>query len=192
MNEFTLHSQETAPGDAKPLLENSMKRMGFIPNLHAVIAKPPVILEPYQKVIDASSKAGLTPTERQVVYQVNNFDAGCTYCVVAHSMISDMEKVPAEITEALRAGTLLPDEKLEVLAQFSRKIRSSFGYASEADGEAFYKAGYSKTNVLDVIVITATKVLSNYTNHIAETPLDKAFEAYIWEKPMVTAAEKTW
>ena len=33
----------------------------------------------------------------------------------------------------------------------------------------------------------AHKVISNYTNHVAETPVDAAFEKFAWEKP--TAAE---
>ncbi len=31
------------------------------------------------------------------------------------------------------------------------------------------------------------KTLSNYTNHIAETPLDPAFASQRWEGPSVTA-----
>jgi len=32
------------------------------------------------------------------------------------------------------------------------------------------------------VTIVALKTLSNYTNHLAETPLDKAFEAKAWKK----------
>jgi len=189
MSEFQLHTQETAPDGSKAMLENSVKRFGFVPNLHGMMAESPAVLESYQTMVGIVGKTELTPTERQVVYQINNFDAGCTYCVAAHSVISDGEKVPAEVTEALRVGAPLPDAKLEALAQFTRKMRSSFGNASKADRNAFYAAGYSKANALDVIVIIATKVLSNYTNHIAETPLDEAFESRVWVKPVAVAAE---
>ncbi len=34
--------------------------------------------------------------------------------------------------------------------------------------------------VFGVIVGTASKVLSNYTNHVAQTPLDKVFAKNAW------------
>ena len=43
--------------------------------------------------------------------------------------------------------------------------------------EALLGAGYTARTVLEVILGTAVKVMSNYTNHIAGTPLDKAFAA---------------
>jgi alkylhydroperoxidase family enzyme len=37
---------------------------------------------------------------------------------------------------------------------------------------AFKAAGYDNRAVLDVLVLAATKLISNYTNHLAETPND--------------------
>ena len=45
---------------------------------------------------------------------------------------------------------------------------------------AFLAAGYTQTAVLDVILAVSMKVLSNYTNHIVETPLDEAFAPHAW------------
>ena len=46
---------------------------------------------------------------------------------------------------------------------------------------AFYAAGYSERQVLEVILGLAQKVMSNYTNHIAQTPVDRAFAPFVWE-----------
>lgn len=35
MNKFTLHSLETAPEAAKPMLESTRRAWGFLPTLHA-------------------------------------------------------------------------------------------------------------------------------------------------------------
>ena len=40
----------------------------------------------------------------------------------------------------------------------------------------FLAAGYSKEVILDIIVGTAMKVMSNYTNHITNTKVDQVFE----------------
>jgi hypothetical protein len=41
------------------------------------------------------------------------------------------------------------------------------GNVSEVDLNAFYAAGYGEQQVLDIILIIS-KVISNYTNHIAK------------------------
>ncbi len=183
MSEFTVHSIDTAPEGAKESLAASQKSVGFIPNLHGVMAEQPALLEAYKAMTGLSAKTGLSPTEQQVVFQTSNFENGCTYCVAAHSVISDGQKVPAEITEALRAGTDLPDPKLNALAVYTRKTVTGRGWVSQEDRQAFYDAGYSQADALAVIVLVSMKVLSNYTNHIAETPLDAAFQPRAWEKP---------
>jgi hypothetical protein len=38
--------------------------------------------------------------------------------------------------------------------------------------------------VLEVLVGVAMKTLSNYTNHIAETPLDEQLQAFAWERSL--------
>lgn len=187
MSDYTLYTQETAPDAAKPLLENSMKGFGFVPNLHGVMAESPAVLEAYQTMSGISAKTGLNAVERQVVYQVNNFEAECRYCVAAHTTISAFDKVPEDVTAALRAGTALPDAKLDALAVFTKAMRNNFGKVTEAETAAFIAAGYTKAHVLDVIVLIATKVLSNYTNKVAETPVDDRFQANAWEKPAIAA-----
>ena len=56
MTTYTLHTQDTAPDKAKPLLENSKKSFGMIPNLHAVMASSPELLEGYQVLHDLAQK----------------------------------------------------------------------------------------------------------------------------------------
>jgi hypothetical protein len=48
MTDFTLHTKESAPEASKSLLDNSEKAFGMVPNLHAVMAEAPTLLEGYQ------------------------------------------------------------------------------------------------------------------------------------------------
>jgi alkylhydroperoxidase family enzyme len=43
---------------------------------------------------------------------------------------------------------------------------------TQANVAAFKAEGYDNRAVLDVLVLAATKLISNYTNHLAETPND--------------------
>lgn len=48
---------------------------------------------------------------------------------------------------------------------------------------AFPAAGHTRRNVLEVVLGVATKVMSNYTNHLVDTQLDKFMVGNEWTKP---------
>ena len=47
---------------------------------------------------------------------------------------------------------------------------------------AFFIAGYGQQQVLEVILGLSQKVISNYVNHVADTPVDAMFEQFTWTK----------
>lgn len=56
------------------------------------------------------------------------------------------------------------------------------GWPSDEDIRAFTNAGYGERQILEVILGIGFKTLSNYTNHVAGTPLDTAFAKAAWSK----------
>ena len=181
MTEFTLHTQESAPDAAKPLLENSMKSFGMIPNLHAVMAEAPPFLEGYQTLHNLAQQTSFNAEELTVVWQTINVEHNCHYCVPAHTGIAHSMKVSGEITDALRNETPLP-AKLEALRTVTLAIVRERGVVGDDVLNAFFAAGYEQKNVLEVLLVLSQKVMSNYVNHIAKTPVDAPFKAFAWEK----------
>jgi alkylhydroperoxidase family enzyme len=57
------------------------------------------------------------------------------------------------------------------------------GVVSEADVKALKAAGHDNRAVLDVLVLAATKLISNYTNHLAQTPNDAFMKGAEWTAP---------
>ncbi|MEM7456102.1 MAG: carboxymuconolactone decarboxylase family protein [Planctomycetota bacterium] len=186
MNGFTLHTLETA-GESKPLLEKGLKAMGFVPNLYAMMAESPALLEAYQSLSAAFGKTGFSATEQQIVLMTNNRLNGCDYCMAAHTTISRMSKVPEDVIEALRSGSPIGDSKLEALRVFVEKVNRNRGWLEDGDMEEFLAAGYTRKHVLEVILGTSLKVLSNYTNHVTGTPLDDAFSDAEWKAAELSA-----
>lgn len=182
MTNFTIHTQETAPAASKPILEGAQKAYGFIPNLMATLAESPASVEAYATLSGIFGKSTFSPTEEQVVLMTNNRLNNCTYCMAAHSTISQMQGVPADVIEALRNGVELADAKLEALRVFAIKVNQQRGELSPTDIDTFLQAGYTKAHIFEVIVGTALKVISNYSNHVAETPVDDAFQANVWSQ----------
>ena len=181
MSDFTLHSLDSAPQDARPLLENALKGFGMIPGLHAVMAEAPALLEGYQLLHGLFQNSSFNADELTVVWQTINVEHGCHYCVPAHTGIAKAMKVSDEISEALRNQTPLPTARLEALRSFTLAMLRQRGEVDQAQLQAFYAAGYSERQVLEVILGLAQKVMSNYTNHIAQTPVDRAFAPFVWE-----------
>ncbi|MEM6354865.1 MAG: carboxymuconolactone decarboxylase family protein, partial [Pseudomonadota bacterium] len=105
---------------------------------------------------------------------------GCHYCVPAHTTIAQMDKVDPDLVEALRTASPLADTKLEALRQFTLKVLRERGQVTAADVDAFKAAGYTDAHVLDVVLILAQKVMSNYVNHIYATPIDAPFQKNAW------------
>jgi AhpD family alkylhydroperoxidase len=180
---FTIYDEQTAPEAARPLLAQTKQDFGMIPNLERVMAAAPAALEGYVQLWASFGTTSLTPIERQVVYQTANFENDCEYCVPWHTKLSQMAGMSAADVEALRQGTRLSDPKLEALRQFTRLLVIERGKIMAADLAAFFGAGYSQEQALEVILGIAIKVMSNYTNSIAGTPLDQAVMPLVWKKP---------
>ena len=189
MATFQIHTIESAPEDAKPLLETSFKNNGRIPGLHGTMAAAPPLLAAYNFAHQQFMATTLTNEEKTVVWQTVNVENNCHYCVPAHTGIAKMMKVDDAITEALRNETPLPTPKLEALRTFTLAMVRDRGFVSDTDTQAFLDAGFTQTNILEVILGAAQKLMSNYTNHFANTPVDKVFEKFAWEKKTAVAAE---
>lgn len=192
MNQFTIHNIETAPVAAQKLLDNSMHKYGFVPNLHGGLAESPAALQAYLDLTRLFGTTSLTPAEQQIVLIAVSIENHCTYCVAAHSMIArQMVKVDPAVVDALREGQPLPDRKLEALAVFTRAVVKQRGMVTGKPLEDFIAAGYNRAQVLDVVLGVAMKTLSNYTNHIINTPLDKQFQSEAWDKPACCSNSKS-
>lgn len=180
MTDFPTHSIETAPEAAKPFLEGAKNAYSFVPNLLGNMATAPALLEGYITLAGIFDKTDLSETERQIILMTNNRLNGCTYCMAAHTTISQMAKVPADVIEALRSNTPIADPKLEALRTFAAIVNETKGWPSKTQVSAFLAAGYTEQTVLEVILGTSLKVLSNYTNHVTETKVDDAFAPNAW------------
>jgi AhpD family alkylhydroperoxidase len=180
-NGFTLHAPGSAPEEARPLLKEAEETLGKVPNLERVMAEAPKLLEAYVKTWAMFDETTLSPAERQVVYQVANVANGCTYCRPWHAMLSKTAGMPPEEAVRLRDGAPLVDPRLEALRIFALAVLETRGYVDDDTFGAFLSAGYTRTQALEVVLGLAIKVMSNYTNALAGTPLDE--EVSGWRPP---------
>ncbi len=183
MSSFTIHTVESAPAAAKETLEAAQKKFGFLPNLLGELAGAPAALKAYVLLNELVSQTSLSPVAQQVVLVSASMVNDCRYCVSAHTAGLKMAGFADDQIEALRAGRPLADAKLDALRVFTMIVVDQRGVIDGTDLQRFVDAGYAREQAFEVLVGVAMKTLSNYTNHIAATPLDAPLQAFAWEPP---------
>lgn len=186
--QFSFHSVESAPEGARPLLQGAKAKLGFVPSLYAGLAESPSALGAYFDLADRFAASSLSPTEQQVVALAVSVANGCRFCVAAHSTIArHMVKVDSATVDALRHRQPIADARLQALRRFAERVVRDAGRVLGPELDAFLAAGYSPRQALDVVLGVSMKTLSNYANHLMQTPVDAAFASERWE-PLDAAA----
>ncbi|NIR60473.1 MAG: carboxymuconolactone decarboxylase family protein [Gammaproteobacteria bacterium] len=178
--EYPIYDAETAPAEAKPLLEGVISAYGFIPNSLGVMAASPPVLEAYLSLSALLEKTTLTDRERFVVMLAASRAAECAYCVPAVSTLAKMQGAPAGIVERIRDERPLDDPRLEALRRLATRMVRKQGRVSEEDIGEFVASGHTHPQVFEVLLISLTKLLAIYVNHAVGTPLDEAFQPERW------------
>lgn len=173
MSNFVVHTIQSAPEGSREHLARIEKTWGFVPKLQGTLAESPLAVEAYDTMFNlVGAKATLTPVEQQIVYQAINVFHGCEYCTAGHSFLSRKAGVPEEALQAVREGEAIADVRLKALRRFAEQVVEQRGCTGDAAIHAFFSAGFTKAQLLEVVTIIATKTISNYTNHLTHTPLE--------------------
>lgn len=180
MVEFTIHDANSAPDESKAALGVAKSQYGAVPNLHGVLAESPQALAAYQALSDQFMSSSLSDAAKLVVLLTASRENRCSYCVAAYSALGAAQNVDESVIDATREGKPIDDAQLEAVRAFTALVVDNRGWVTDGDVRAFLDAGFTRRQVLDVISGVAMKTLSNYTNHLANTPLDKGFAPYAW------------
>ncbi|MBL4635712.1 MAG: carboxymuconolactone decarboxylase family protein [Kofleriaceae bacterium] len=185
-NESKLKLSALSNGDAQPMareiLDATQSALGFVPNMYRYFANSPAMLKAYTDAYSLFRKhTDFSGVEQEVVFLTISRENKCHYCVAAHSFVGDkMTNVPTEITDAIRENREVPDKKLNALSELAAAMVDKRGELDASDVENFTDAGYSQTQILDVILAMSAKTISNYANHLFHTPVDDVFAGRAW------------
>ncbi len=190
MARFQIHTPETAPEESREGLRQAKNMFGFIPNQQGIMAESPALLDAYLHLWDLiDRKSGLSTVEQHILFLTASFENDSEYCVAGHSGLAKVAGVDARHVEAVRRGAALEDSRLEALRRFGRRVVQSRGDLPEEHIDEFLAAGFSHRQALDIILIAAFKLLSNYTNRVAKTPLDAIMKPNAWTRAEANARE---
>ena len=182
-NGFQVHDKQSAPAGSQQTLGQVEQGFGFIPNILGVLSQSPAALQGYATLNGLlEQQSAFTSEELQVLLLAISAHNGCGYCVAAHTGNAERAGARDEAIQALRDGSTPQDPKLAALVTFARTLIDKRGWVDEADVQAFLDVGFTRQHVLDTVTALAMKTLSNFTNHLADTPLDGPLQAKAWDK----------
>ncbi len=169
MSNFPIPTRDQVSESSQAQFDNLQKGLGFVPNLYATIAHSEHGLAKY--LAFQGAKTSLSNKEKEAVNLVVSQANGCRYCLSAHTVLGGMNGFGAEEILNLRAGHST-DTKLNALVRLALAVTETKGHVAPQILDDFYAAGYTKGNLVDVILQVSDKIAMNYLHNLTEVPID--------------------
>jgi len=170
MSKFNVPTKAEVSESNQAIFDQLEKGLGFVPNLYAYYAKNETALGDYLALQNRTTT--LSKKEREVVNLVVSQYNGCRYCQSAHTVLGGLNGFTEDQILEIRQGTASFDNKLNALAQFTLASVANKGRVDEATKDAFFAAGYTEANLIDVVINVGDKVISNYIHNVAGFEID--------------------
>lgn len=162
---------QTATGPTKDLLDGVQRKLGMVPNLMRTFANSPVVLEAYLRFGEALAGGVLSGKLREQIALSVSERNGCSYCLAAHSALGRMQGLSDEELLDSRRGSST-DSRTEAALRLAERIVETRGWVSDEDLGAARAAGYSETEIAEIVAQVMLITFSNTFNHVAETDVD--------------------
>lgn len=157
-------------------LERIQRQLGFLPNLFKEMGQAPAVLGVYLKGQEAMSKGSLTAKEQQVVQLTVAVYNDCQYCKAAHQWFGQkMGLSPDEIQEIRSGVSQETDTQVANLVRATKLILENRGWIDPEELTRLEQQGITRVKLYEIIALIGLKTISNYINHIAETPIDEQY-----------------
>jgi alkylhydroperoxidase family enzyme len=103
--------------------------------------------------------------------------------MAAHSTAAKRHGASEDALSTVRGGELPPDARLAALSSLTHQVVRKRGQISAEDISAFLEAGFTQSQLLELLVGVSMTTLASYMYHIAGTPTDAAFQPQAWMPP---------
>ena len=167
---FSIPTRAEVSENNQGIFDNLQKGLGFVPNLYAYFSKSETALGDY--LAFQGRKSTLKAKEREVINLVTSQINGCRYCQSAHTVLGKMNGFTNEQILEIRKGIAPFDSKLDALVKFTASTVENRGRATEESKEAFFAAGYTEANLVDVVIVIGDKIISNYIHNLTGFEID--------------------
>jgi uncharacterized peroxidase-related enzyme len=170
MRPFDVPTKDGVNEQNQKIFDDLESKLGFVPNIYATYALSDNA--PARYLTFANGKTSINNKEKEVINLVVSQVNGCVYCQAAHTQLGKMNGFTEEQTVELRQGKAGFDEKLDALVKLTKEIAENSGVISDEVLQAFFDAGYTKENLVDVILNIGEKATTNLLHNVTQVPVD--------------------
>lgn len=159
---------EVSPAN-QVIFDNLNSALGFVPNLYATIAHSDNGLKRFLDYQNA--KTSLSNQEKEAVNLIVSQVNGCVYCQSAHLVIGKMNGFSDAQLLDIRKGKS-DNPRINAVVKLAADVTLNRGNASNANVENFFEQGYTKENLVDLILQVSDKTAMNYLHNLTKVPVD--------------------
>lgn len=167
---FKVPTREQVSPNNQAIFDHMQSAFGMVPNLYATFALNETALADYLAL--QNRKSTLSAKEREIINLVVSQVNDCKYCVPAHTAVSKMFGFTDEQILEIRRAQISFDSKYDALAKFVKETTVNHGRPSENAAGVLFAAGYTKENVIDIMMVIGDKIISNYLHNFTQIPVD--------------------
>ena len=167
--EFNVPTRSEVSPTNQEIFDNLNKALGFVPNLYATIAYSDNGLKKYLDYQNA--KTSLSNKEKEAVNLIVSQVNGCIYCQSAHTVLGKMNGFDDNQLLDIRNGKS-ENPKLNALVKLAAEITQNRGNVNNENVEDFFTHGYTKENLVDLILQVSDKTAMNYLHNLTKVPVD--------------------
>lgn len=170
MSFFQVLSKDEVSSKNRSQFDRMKNSLGKVPNLYTVLANSENALEAYLDLEDMPTS--LTNKQMEAVNLVVSQVNQCVYCVSAHTVVAKMNGFTDEQAAELREGRASFDHSLEVLVKLAKDLTVKRGHVDPTIVGEFLEEGYTKENLIDVIMLVGDRTISNLLHAVSKVPVD--------------------
>ena len=167
---FEVPTRDLVSPNNQAIFDHMQRAFGMVPNLYATFAFNETALADYLAL--QNRKNTLSPKEREIINLVVSQVNDCKYCVPAHTAVSKMHGFTDDQILEIRRAQISFDSKYDALAKFVKETAINRGRPSENTADTLFEAGYTKANMVDIMMIIGDKIISNYLHNFTQIPVD--------------------
>jgi uncharacterized peroxidase-related enzyme len=167
---FEVPTRDQVSANNQAIFDHMQGTFGMVPNLYATFALNETALADYLAL--QNRKSTLSAKEREIINLVVSQVNECNYCVPAHTAVSKMYGFTDEQILEIRRAQVSFNSKYDALSKFVKETAINRGRPSENASDALFEAGYSKANLIDIMMIIGDKIISNYLHNFTQIPVD--------------------
>lgn len=160
-----------AQGRTRELLETVEKAFGVIPNVAKVMANSPAVLDSFLALTTAMGGVTIGGKLHHQIKLATSEANTCDYC---NSILTHLGKKggfsATDLIDGRKASSA--DVRTDAALKFAKTVLDSHGRVSDEEVQAIRNAGFSDTEVVEIVASVVVGCFTNFLNNVADTTLD--------------------